>query len=103
AAPPGFPGDPLMTAALTIDRAGYFDRLAEVESAHWWSLGMWRLAAHWLEAALRGRRGLAALDVGCGTGLTAVRLARLEPIGSVVGLDPSPHAMAHARGKHPLS
>lgn len=92
-----------MTAALTIDRAGYFDRLAEVESAHWWSLGMWRLAACWLEAALRSRSGLAALDVGCGTGLTAVRLARLEPIGSVVGLDPSPHALAHARERHPFS
>jgi SAM-dependent methyltransferase len=64
---------------------------------------MWRLAACWLAAALRGRRGLAALDVGCGTGLTAVRLARLESIGSVVGLDPSPYALAHARERHGFS
>ena len=47
-----------MSASLTIDEPAYFDRLAEVEAAHWWSLGMWRLASHWLSAALRGRRGL---------------------------------------------
>ena len=47
-----------MSASLTIDQPAYFDRLAEVEAAHWWSLGMWRLASHWLSAAIRGRRGL---------------------------------------------
>ena len=41
-----------VTPALTIDDPAYFDRLAEVEAAHWWSLGMWRLASHWLDAAL---------------------------------------------------
>ena len=86
-----------MSASLTIDQPAYFDRLAEVEAAHWWSLGMWRLASHWLSAALRGRRGLRALDVGCGTGLTARRLAQRPEIGQVVGLDPSPEALAHAR------
>ena len=37
-----------MTAIVTIDHPAYFDRLAEVEAAHWWSWGMWRIAAHFL-------------------------------------------------------
>lgn len=89
-----------MMAPLTLDHPAYFDRLADVEAAHWWARGMWRLAAHWLTAALNGRRGLRALDVGCGTGLTAVRLARRPEIARVVGLDPSPEALAHARRRH---
>jgi SAM-dependent methyltransferase len=89
-----------MTAPLTIDQPAYFDRLAEVEAAHWWARGMWRLGAHWLSAALAGRTGLRALDVGCGTGETAVRLARRPEIAHVVGLDPSPEALAHARRRH---
>jgi SAM-dependent methyltransferase len=91
-----------MTAAVTIDNPAYFDRLAAIEAAHWWSLGMWRLASRWLDGALRGRRGLDALDAGCGTGLTAARLSRRPEIATVVGLDPSPDALRHARATHDL-
>lgn len=89
-----------MTAAPTIDDPAYFDRLAAVEAGHWWALGMWRLAAYWLDSALAGRVGLRALDLGCGTGGTAVRLERRPEITSVVGLDPSPEALGHARRRH---
>jgi SAM-dependent methyltransferase len=89
-----------MTSLLTIDHPAYFDRLAEVEAAHWWARGMWRLAGHWLDAALNRRSGLHALDVGCGTGETALRLTRRPEIVRVVGLDPSPAALAHARRRH---
>jgi SAM-dependent methyltransferase len=91
-----------MTAvpALTIDDPAYFDRLAEVEERHWWSLGMWRLASFWLDRALAGKRGLLALDVGCGTGFTALRLAARPAVDRVIGLDPSPEALAHARRRH---
>jgi SAM-dependent methyltransferase len=87
---------------LTLDQPAYFDRLAEAEARHWWPLGMWRLTAFWLDDALAGRRGLLALDVGCGTGLTALRLARRPEIARAVGLDPSADALAHARRRHAL-
>ena len=82
---------------MTIDEPGYFERLARVESGHWWSLAMWRLASGWLDRALAGRTGLAALDVGCGAGLSLIRLAGLRPIGRVVGLEPDPAALRLAR------
>ena len=91
-----------MTAAPTIDDPRYFDRLADVEARHWWALGMWRLAAAWLDRALAGRHGVRALDVGCGAGLTALRLSRRPEISEVVGLDLSPEALRHARRHHPL-
>ena len=87
-------------ATLTIEDPAYFARLAEVEAAHWWSLGMWRIAAWWLADVLGGRRGLHALDVGCGAGLGAVRLAERPEIEQVIGLDPSPWALAEARCRH---
>jgi SAM-dependent methyltransferase len=86
---------------LTIDDPAYFARLAEVERAHWWSLAMWRIASWWLDDALAGRRGLRALDVGCGTGLGVVRLAERPEIERAVGLDPSPAALREARCRHP--
>jgi SAM-dependent methyltransferase len=82
----------------TIEDPAYFATLAEVERVHWWSLGMWWLTAHWLEIALRGRSGLVALDVGCGTGFTTARLARVPGVARVFGVEPSPDALGHARG-----
>ncbi len=84
---------------MTIDEPGYFDRLARVEVGHWWSLAMWRLASDWLAGAIRGRRELDALDVGCGAGRTLVRLAGLPEVARVVGLEPSPEALRLA-GRH---
>ena len=91
-----------MTTPLTIENPAYFDRLADVETRHWWSVGLWRLASRWLDAALDGRRGLRAFDLGCGTGQTALRLAERAEIGSVVGLDPSPKAIGQSRRRHGL-
>ena len=82
---------------MTIDEPGYFDRLAQAEAGHWWPRAMWRLASDWLEGAIRGRRGLAGLDVGCGAGLSLIRLAGLKEIGQVVGLEPDPEALRLAR------
>lgn len=82
---------------MTIDEPGYFERLARVESGHWWSRAMWRLASDWLAGSIAGRRNLAALDVGCGAGLSLIRLAGHREIGRVVGLEPDPHAVRLAR------
>jgi SAM-dependent methyltransferase len=84
---------------LTIEQPAYFERLAEVEEGHWWSLGLWRLATHWLDLALEGRRGQSALDVGCGAGGTVARLAVRTEVATVFGLDPSPSALRLARTK----
>jgi SAM-dependent methyltransferase len=84
---------------LTIDDPAYFARLAEVEGAHWWSQGMWRIASWWLTEALAGRRKLHALDVGCGAGLGVVRLAARPEIERVIGLDTSPVALQEAHGR----
>jgi ubiquinone/menaquinone biosynthesis C-methylase UbiE len=86
-----------MTAGFVLDNPAYFDRLAEVERSHWWSWGMWRLADRWLSAALKNRQGLRALDVGCGSGQTAVRLSLRPEIETVIGLDSSPVALRYAK------
>ena len=85
-----------MTSALTLEDPRYFDRLARAEMSHWWTLGMWRLASLWLDWALRGRRDLWALDVGCGAGMQLARLADRPEIVRVVGIDPSPSALGFA-------
>ena len=82
---------------MTIDEPGYFERLARVEAGHWWSRAMWRVASDWLDGSIRGRRGLAALDVGCGAGLSLIRLAGHREIARVVGLEPDPGALRLAR------
>lgn len=84
---------------LTLDEPGYFERLAEIETGHWWSVAMWRLARDWLQHRLAGQAGVEALDVGCGAGGTAVRLAARPEIGSVIGIDPSPDALRHAASR----
>jgi SAM-dependent methyltransferase len=83
---------------ITLDEPeAYFERLAAFEATHGWSAATWRVAAHWLDAKLRGRTGLDAIDVGCGAGLTLQRLAARREIGQVIGIDPSPEALDRAR------
>ncbi len=88
----------------TIDEPRYFDRLAEVDDAHWWSRGMWRIAAGLLDRSTPPNRSrLRALDVGCGAGTTAARLGERREIGSVVALDPRSEAIELARRRSSAS
>jgi SAM-dependent methyltransferase len=41
------------------------------------------------------------LEIGCGTGSLAVRLAQALPDASILGLDPDPDALVRARAKDP--
>lgn len=86
---------------LGQDNLAYFDRLADVEARHWWARSVWRFASYWLDGALEGRSRLGALDIGCGTGLTAARLSLRPEIDEVVGLEPSTEAMALASARFP--
>ncbi len=87
-----------MTRPITLDEPkAYFQRLAAFEATHWWSAATWRVAEHWFDARLRGRNGLVAIDVGCGAGLTLQRLGARREIERVIGIDPSPEALRHAR------
>jgi SAM-dependent methyltransferase len=63
-------------------------------------MGRWsRLAARtflrWLEAPT----GLSWLDVGCGTGALAFAIAAEARPGAVLGIDPTPDFVAHARSQ----
>src|SRR5271156_4235620 len=82
---------------MTIDEPGYFERLARVEAGHWWSRAMWRLASEWLGRGVEGRRGLIALGVGCGSGLSLIRLAGHREVSRVIGLEPDGRALRLAR------
>jgi ubiquinone/menaquinone biosynthesis C-methylase UbiE len=43
--------------------------------------------------------GHRVLEIGCGTGNLVILAKRLNPAASVVGMDPDPKALAHARRK----
>ncbi len=88
--------------SVSIDESFYFDNLAHFEETHWWSRSMWRIASAWLLEFSKGRSGLAALDVGCGSGLTTARLAACEQIETIVGLDPSAAGLEWSRRRHGL-
>jgi SAM-dependent methyltransferase len=74
----------------------YYQRLYEIEEKHWWALGMRDLMAAWLDEALRGRVGLTALDVGCGTGLGLDWLRRYALASEAAGVDLSAYALSYA-------
>jgi SAM-dependent methyltransferase len=79
-----------------IFEPGYYDRLLEIESRHWWSRGMRRAMAALLRPHVGNMGPLRVLDVGCGTGvlLEAARRWRLQ--APPVGLDVAPEAIARA-------
>jgi ubiquinone/menaquinone biosynthesis C-methylase UbiE len=57
--------------------------------------GPWTV--HAIEAAAP-RQGERVLDVGCGTGIVARRIApHVMPAGKVAGIDPNPNMLAVAR------
>jgi SAM-dependent methyltransferase len=71
-----------------------YDLMYQIEQRYWWFLGRRRLALGLLERWTRRARGLALLDVGCGTGANLLAFRRF---GSVAGCDISPAAVEFCR------
>ena len=71
-----------------------YDLTAAAQDAHFWFRGFRRFLAPVLDRAAGGRRDLAILDCGCGTG---ANLALLSAYGRLAALDLSPAALAYAR------
>jgi ubiquinone/menaquinone biosynthesis C-methylase UbiE len=57
---------------------------------------MWRAL---VAAYVAPRPGDVIVDVGCGTGTTALLLSRVAPDATVIGVDPDPEVLAVARRK----
>ncbi|MDA1093414.1 MAG: class I SAM-dependent methyltransferase [Acidobacteria bacterium] len=74
-----------------------YEQLAETEDRHWWHRSRQVLTARYLDRMSLGEHAR-ILDVGCGAGGTT---RFLQQYGTVVGLDRSAQALAHARIKAP--
>ena len=75
-----------------------YEVMAAVEDRHWWYTGMRRLAAAWLDPALRARHDLLLLDAGCGTGGNGQWMWRY---GHPVGIDLAREALVLGRRRLP--
>jgi SAM-dependent methyltransferase len=74
---------------------GEYDTIAQLESQHWWYVGMRRIAEGLLrDSGLRPPARI--LDAGCGTG---GGLEWLSAFGEVTGIDLHPLAVRYARQK----
>jgi SAM-dependent methyltransferase len=78
-------------------REAVYREMFEIEATHWWFRGRRRVIASLLRRWAPARRPLLLADVGCGPGANVSMLAEF---GRVVAMDPSPHALAFARGSH---
>lgn len=77
-----------------------YERMHELETHYWWFVGRRRIVQSLLQHAVSRFPSKAPrlVDIGCGTGANLPMLrAGVGPQGSVVGLDFSPLALAHAR------
>jgi SAM-dependent methyltransferase len=75
----------------------YYRRLHEVDSRHWWHLGMREIEA----ALLRGRLHGSVLDAGCGTGGFLGWAASRGTFSRLAGVDISAEAIEIARDVAP--
>ncbi len=72
-----------------------YELMYQVETHHWWYLGMEAITRAFLEQCHDGLNGLRVLDAGCGTG--AAMTTYLADFGVVTGIDLSRDALAFAR------
>lgn len=68
-----------------------YDRMAEIDGAHWWFVGRRRIIAGLIERHAPKRRPLRILEVGCGTGSN---IPLLKEYGTVDAIEPDDAARA---------
>ena len=71
-----------------------YEILFESEEDHWWLASRRRMVVDWVRQRYPGRHDLRILDVGCGTGMMLVEMARM---GQAQGIDASDEALAFCR------
>lgn len=79
--------------------ADYYRRLHEVDTRHWWHLGMRSLASALLAGRMRG----SLLDAGCGTGGFLAWAAETGAFDRLCGIDISAEAVELARETVPAA
>lgn len=71
-----------------------YKKIFELETKHWWYLGMQKISQSLLSLVVKNRNSLQILDAGCGTGAMMIYL---EQFGEVNGIDISPEALHFAK------
>ena len=73
-----------------------YTRMHEQEQSYWWHIGRRAVLGSVLARWLPPMNNLSILDIGCGTG---INYWWLKNWGRVVGVDPSPEALAFSRAQ----
>lgn len=82
-----------MSSSPKIFQQAYYQRLADIEEKHWWSVGLRSIMAGLIGNRLDTYDSVDVLDVGCGTGYLMQWLRDFTSVGAMVGLDLSAHAL----------
>jgi len=75
-----------------------YERMYQVETRHWWYLGMAAITRAVIKPHISPSPGLKILDAGCGTG--AAMSTFLTEYGQVTGFDISPLALGFCRARN---
>jgi len=71
-----------------------YEILYQVEETHWWHTARRNMVLDWIHQSYPGRRDLAILDAGCGTGLM---LQQMQHLGTTEGVDIADEALDFCR------
>lgn len=83
-----------------IYEGGYYQKIHDLETTHWWYLGMRRIAASLIGSTVGDWTPEYALDAGCGTGNNIRWMTDVLGATTSIGIDIAPHGLrlGHANG-----